>query len=147
MANTIDQDLIQQLVDDTDITDIVEGLPNQRIHYNHVPESYLGTYIFFHRITAGEDEDRILNEQPGRKYQFRETFIVEAISRDLDDQVALVGELRKYDSHRDTLGTGTIQAIFVRNAADDYIPKGVDSDEGYHVGSLEFEIVGYAEAA
>lgn len=146
MANTLDQDVMTEFIADSNITTVVGTSPNQRIHYNHVPESYEGSYLFFRRVTAGDDDDRALNDSSGQKYQLRETFIVEAISRDLGDQVDLVGALRMYDSKQSTLGNGTIQAVFVRDAEDDYIPKGVDSDAGYHIGSLEFEIVGYAEA-
>jgi hypothetical protein len=146
MANTIDQDLMTEIVALSGVTGKI-GSTSSRIHYNHIPESYEGTYIFFRRSTAGDDDDRSLGDASGRKYRFREFFDVEAISRDLGDEVDLALLLKKLDSHQGTLGDGTIQGLFVRDHSDDYIPKGVESDAGYFIGSLEIEVVGYSEGA
>lgn len=145
MANTIDQDVQQGIIDLSGVTTIIGSSP-ARIHYNHVPESYEGTYIFLRRSNSGDDEDRSIGDTTGRTYEYRESFDVEVVSETLAEAVDLALLLKKLDSTTDVVGTGTCQAVFVRDHSDDYSPKGVDSDAGLFVGSVSFEIINYAEA-
>ena len=67
-------------------------------------------------------------------------------SRDLDEALELSDAVRAHNKARGAFGDGTIQGLFIRDHADDYIPRGIfDDDQGLHVAALQFEIVGYQE--
>jgi len=138
---TIDQDIIAALIADVNIAAKV----GTRVHYQRVPQGYIDDYIWLARSGSSDDEDRAMDDASGASYHFREFFDVECISQDLDDAVSLALLVKKFDSKRDTLGNGTVQAIFVRDHADDYVARGVSGDDGSFVGALQFELVGYAE--
>jgi len=135
-------DLRSYLLDDSDISDAVGA---ERMHQNKTPESYDGLYIWYSR--GGTDDEDELDDEEGTA-PFREFFDVEVIGRDLDAVLDAADELRSHSKARGTFGDGTVQALFVRDHADDYLPRGIfDDDEGFHVAALQLEIVGYEEGS
>jgi len=125
-------------------SDIETAVGDDRIHQNKAPEGYAGLYIWYSR--GGTDDEDELADAEGSA-PFREFFDVELIGRDLDAVLALADEVRSHHKARGSFGSGTVQALFVRDHADDYLPRGIfDDDQGLHVAALQFEIVGYVAA-
>lgn len=137
----IDEDLVAELIADADITAEV----GTRVHYSHVPQGFVGSYIWIGRSGSSDDEDRALGDAVGQKYHFKELFDVECVSDTLGSESALALLLKKFDSKRDSLGNGNIQAMFVRDHADDYVRRNSQGDDGVFVASLQFELIGYTE--
>lgn len=137
--STLAEDLRAELIADSEIATAVVT----RVHYQHVPESVVGSYVWFSRSGSSDDDDRTLGDASGQKYHFRELWDMEGISSDLASAQALAGMLKKFDSHQSSLGDGSVQGIFVRDHTEDYIPRGVLNDDGFFVGAVQFEIIGY----
>ena len=113
-----------------------------RIHENAAPETYAGPYIWFARATT--DDDEALTDAAGTR-PFRELFDVEIHAKELEDVETIAELLRDRHCHRGTMGSGTAQAVFVRDHKGDYEQRGIASDEQLHGGAFEFVITGYSE--
>ena len=135
-------DIRSFLLADSDISDDVGG---ERIHQNVAPEEYDGAYIWYARAGTGDAEEESFDDDTGTA-EFREYWDLEAITSTLTATLALIELVKNHHRHRGGFGGGTVQAIWVREHADDYIPRGVFSDEGHHVAAVQLEIVGYAAA-
>jgi len=130
-------DLRVYLLADSDISEAV----SERCHQNKVPEGYDGLYIWFAR--GGTDDEDGLGDAEGEA-AFREFFDLEVIGRDLGDVLDVADEIRSHNKARGSFGNGDVQALFIRDHTDDYIPRGIfDDDEGLHVAAVQLEIVGY----
>jgi hypothetical protein len=133
-------DLRAELLGRAAVTAIVGG----RVHEGHVPETYSGAYIWIGR--GAVEHDRVIDQAAGED-PFREFWDLECHSRDLDEAQDLAALARGLDSHRGQFGDGSVQAVFVGDHADDYVPRGLSEDElGTHVAALSLEIVGYEPA-
>jgi hypothetical protein len=92
--------------------------------------------MHFARSSFSEEVD--LNAEGGLTEQ---QFDLEVISDDLDEAQDIAHATRKFlNGKRGTFGTQTVQGVFVEDHNDDYIPKGVASEEAYHVAALAVTI-------
>lgn len=92
--------------------------------------------IHFARSSFSEEVD--LSGDGGLTEQ---QFDLEVISDDLDESQDIAHAARKFlNGKRGTFGTQTVQGVFVEDHNDDYIPKGVVSEEAYHVAALAVTI-------
>lgn len=108
-----------------------------RIHQAHVPESSEGDYIYYQR--SGIEPLRTLDAYA--LSPLYATFDVEVISRDIDQCQLIASLIRsKLDCYRGTFDDGTVQAVFVEDHNDDYIPRGTYADEGVHVAAMSVQI-------
>ncbi len=110
-----------------------------RVHYNVAPDSYTGSYIWFTR--SGTENEKHLSESGGNP--FTHIFDVEVHSFDDDDTEDIAAALHTLDGHRGTIGTGTVQGVFVESQSDDYEPRGLGEDEGLHSALLRITVMGY----
>lgn len=134
-------DLRAYLLADEDIASAL----GSRLHQNKTPESYAGAYGWLAR--GGTDDELELDESEGGG-GFREYFDLELYGRDLDQVLELAEAVRAHNCARGAFGNGTVQALFVRDHADDYIPRGIfDDDQGLHLAALQLEIVGYQQGS
>jgi hypothetical protein len=112
-------------------------------HHNHVPQSREALYIWFAR--AQILQDRTLDQAQGTP-PFQESWDLECVADNLDDLDTLSDAVRGLDCAKGTFGAGTIQLVLVEDQSEDYLPRGVESDEGLHIAPLRLEIFGYAAA-
>ena len=140
MPATLGEDLRTWLRADASILD----LAGTRVHQNKAGNKYNGQYIWYGRATT-QNEDA-LNDPAGTD-PFSQIFDVEAISDDIDEALNLADLLKAKHLARGTFGAGTVQGVFVSDHADDYIPRGINSEDGLHVAALQFEIMGYTQGA
>jgi len=138
--STIGPDLRSFLLADTDIAAAV----GTSVHQNHVPETSETLYIWFSR--RGRERERTINESAGN-VAFREYWDLEVIGTSLGDVSDLADLVDALDSSSGTFGSGTVQVLFVEDQTDDYIPRGLNSDEGLHYSAFLIEILGYAAGA
>ena len=137
---TISTDLRSFLLADSDIVAIV----GDNVSQNKIPQ---GTdqlpAIWFRRSTS--TDELTLEANVGNSVQFTEEYDIEAVSDDVEVMENLVALLKAFQSYRGVFGVARVQGIFVDDSSDSYRPTNVSDDEGRHVGSLSFEIVGYEE--
>ena len=139
----IGEDIRTWLLTDSSITAMVGSTAAAaRIHQNKAPQNESTPYIWYGRATTN-NEDAI--DDPAGTLPFSQIFDIEAISDDIDEALDLADLLKAKHLARGTLGTGSVQGVFVTDHADDYIPRGDNSDDGRHVAALQFEFMGYAQ--
>ena len=127
------------LLDDSTISAQVGA----RVYQNEVQQEEGATvsdYIWYER--AGIEQEDTLNMSVGQRV-FRERVNVEAVAVNIDNALDLADNLRGLHGSKGTFGTGTALAVFVTDQADDYVPLNDGGDEGRHVASLQFEIIGH----
>lgn len=125
MANILEENLRQFIVADA----TVSGIVGDRVSYNHVPQADDVPYVFF-QLSGTVDDDGI-GDAAGAPTRFQydlECWAADPFTaRTLGLRVQAI--LNKYTG---TLGDQTVQAIFAQSANDNYVPKAVPADEGYH---------------
>lgn len=115
----------------------IAALVGENVHQGNVPQSIDGDYIWFGR--SGVESLRVL--AAGAIDPLAVRFDVEAISHDLDRCQQIASAIRtRCDAYRGTFADTTVQGIFVEDHSDDYIPRGVFSDDGPHVAAMNVEI-------
>jgi hypothetical protein len=136
LANTIDENLRAYLAADSTVRKLVGG----RIHENHVPQPYVGDYIWF--AFAGGESERTLSGDSAALFRVR--FDLECIARSISQArriaAAVFAALEGY-ARGATFGDTTLQGIFVEEQPDEYLPRGVLADSGLHVASKSVEVV------
>lgn len=137
---SLSESLAKYLISDQDIAAIVAN----RVHIDHVPQNYAGPYIWIGRSSASDAAEECLT-LGGDIYKWREAFNIEVVSEDPTDSEAVAGYIKRAGSYAGPFGTGMAQAFMVQDHADDYLPRGLDMDEGRFVAALESEILGYSE--
>ena len=137
---SLGEDIRARLLADATIRAAVGG---QRVHRNTIPQTKLGTRIWFSR--AGVEHEDVVSDGAGVQ-PFRERFDLEVIGDDLDDVDTTATAVRALHKITGTFGAGTIQRMFVTDHQDDYVPRGVGTDEGAHVAAMQLEITGYLGA-
>jgi hypothetical protein len=140
MSATLGEDIRTWLLADTAIAAVVGG----RVHQNKAGDRYLGPYIWYGRATT-QNEDA-LDDSAGTK-PFSQIFDIESISDDIDEALSIADMLKAKHLARGTFGGGKVQGVFVSDHADDYIPRGSNSDDGLHVAALQLEFMGYTQGA
>lgn len=135
------QDLRTFLLADSDISTAVGA---SRISQNHVPETYDGLYVWFAR--AATEHERTIDQATGEE-PFRQFWDLEVIGETLGDVLDAAEHIVDLDASGGTFGAGTVQVLWVSDHNDDYLPRGIYSDEGLYVSSFQLEVVGYVPAA
>lgn len=116
----------------------VKQLVGSRVHYNHVPQGKGYPFIFYQQ--SGSSDDAALDDSPGAPFRLR--FTVECIDTDLARCRTLVNRVQAItNKHRGTVGAQTVQAIFAAEQDDEYVPRGIGSDDGEHVAALSLEVI------
>jgi hypothetical protein len=124
----------------------IAAVVGNRVSYNRVPMGYDGPFLWFAQRTIDRAED-VLDEPAGSR-PYRVSFDVEAVSLDGDDCTTLASALNELSNYRGAFGnSSTVQAIFLSDQSDEYVPRGKAADEELEVVALQLEIVGYVPAA
>ena len=126
----------------------------RRIHDTQAPPQFVGAYLWFARSSIGQE--RTLDGGPqiaageivGGAAPFRVYFDFEAISDDGAEAQDLADALLLLDGYRGAFGAGTVQGIFVDDAADDYTARGIGAaEDSLEYAALDIQIAGYKPAA
>lgn len=120
----------------------MSALIDTRCHENRAPEEYDGPYVFFARSTT--QDEPALDDAVGTT-PFREIYDVECISIDLGEAESIAAVVRSGNLFRGTFGIGRVQGVFVRDHKQDYLPRGIASDDALNSATCEVELVGYTE--
>lgn len=108
-----------------------------RVSQDAIPQGKPSPFIFLGRQST--TVERCLGETGNTP--FSHIFAVECIGEDLDDSQSLADLVRaRCDGYSGTFGDSTVQAIFVEEQADDYLPKAVDLNSGEHIAALSVEV-------
>jgi hypothetical protein len=110
------------------------------VHVNSVPEEVTPPYLWIRR--SGGSRERSLGDAQGTP-AFEERWDLEVISDSPSETADLAASVQGIDGAKGTFGTGTIQGLFLEDYSDEYIPKGVFSDEGLDVVAFQVVIYGY----
>lgn len=121
----------------------IADLVGDSVHVNSVPEHVEAPYIWLRRARIAHERslDQAQGEQP-----HEEGWDLEAITDDPSEIDALADAVLGIDSARGAFGYGTIQGLFIESQADDYVPRGLYSDEGLDVAAFQVAIYGYVPA-
>lgn len=93
-------------------------------------------FCYFAR--SGVRLERCLGESGGAP--FGQFFDVEFVAQDDAQSQALATYLFTLDGYSGLFGASTVQAIFVEDQADDYLPKAADLSRGEFVSALRVEV-------
>lgn len=135
---TIGEDIRRWLLGLPEVT----GIVGDRIHQNKVPQDTTAAYIFYVQASADSDTGSTLGESD---QLMDETYDIEVISTDLGEALQVKSAIQTRHKHRGPFGTGRVQCLLMEQVADDYVPKGVQSDQGWNVAPLDMRILGYTE--
>ena len=125
------ENLRQAIISDERVCAIV----GNRVHQAHVPESSKEPYIWYGRETS--DSLRTLDGIGG---PFSHYFNVEAVSPSLDQSQKLAEYIRERLDNQRVIGTVSFKGVFVEEHTDEYIPRGIYSDEGLKVSALHVQV-------
>ena len=114
-----------------------------RVHQNRVPQHQRNTFPRAYVSRTGQDNPLDLGGGAGIETTF---FTVETISDDqsqsLAVSLAIESTLHGIGSST-TFGNGKAQRVMVDDVDDDYLPKGVASDDGLFVETKAVRVVGH----
>lgn len=135
----IAEDLIAFLTADTTIATLVTDANSVvGICHNIVPQGTEFPFIWLRR--ASRDTERTLDAAVGDEPD-SVRFDVECYGDDLDEAMSLAAAVTaRLDNYRGTYGTRTAQGMFVDDASDDYVPRGIMGDESVHFAALSVQI-------
>lgn len=138
MAN-LGTNLRSFLLSQTELAAIV-GL---RIHQDHVPQSkvdtdgYFRPYIWFGRSGVGREE--CLSPELGAPPDI-EFFDLECIAPSMPMADEIADQVTALDGYKGEFGEQSIQAIFVEDQSDEYVPRGQRTDVGSSVRALSLAL-------
>lgn len=139
--STIDQDLRSFLLAQSLIAD---GVGGERIHKLTAPQEETDEpYVVY--MVSGHQHERSIDQGVGEE-PFHTFFDVEIYGSDLTDAGKVAQLIRDLDGSVGAFGQGTMQALFVEDHSDDYVPKANDSDDIEMFAALQIEILGYKAA-
>ena len=102
------------------------------IEQNAITEPLILPKVWYQR--ASETEERDLSGAGGI---IESRWDIEIYSEDIDEALAIGDAIKRVlNGHRGTFGTGTSLGAEVSDHDDDYVLKGLSSDEGAHVAAL-----------
>lgn len=111
-----------------------------RCHQGMVPQADIATlpYVWFAR--SRRQLDRTLDAAAGDPAD-EQWFDVECISDDLDESQDLAEAVEdRLNNYRGTLGTQSVQGIFLDDQDDNYVPRGTMGETELHVAALAVQI-------
>lgn len=131
---TMEENLASLILSDTTLKSAI----GSRLAYNHVPQTSQIPYGFFQQ-TGTVDDDGIGDAAglPTRfqySLEFWDTDALRAKSTGRRAQQLL----HKY---RGAFGDSSVQAIFAASQDDNYVPRGINDDNGFHGSFLNLEVI------
>uniref|UniRef100_A0A6M3L9Y2 DUF3168 domain-containing protein n=1 Tax=viral metagenome TaxID=1070528 RepID=A0A6M3L9Y2_9ZZZZ len=121
------------LADITGVNAIVSG----RVHQNHVPIIASMPHIWY-----GRSADEEVTCMDGGTGLHRCNFDVECIASSADAAIDLADAVKsRLHTSSSTTGGVNILVMFVNDHDDNYVPKGLGSDDGSHVSALDVRIL------
>lgn len=134
MPNDVAQNLRAFLLADTTIA----GLVSSRVHQNDVPQESDPPYVWYQ--LAGVEYEGVTDAEPGTP---PDTYLydLEAVAGDVGAAANLGLLIRNLLAfHRGEFGDSTVQAVFVDDHQDDYIPRNDDADAGLHAATMRISV-------
>jgi len=117
----------------------VSAAIGSNMHQANVPEGQSAPFVWYARQTTNEVD--VLNAQTGEE-PFSTVFDLEVIGDDLDAAQTLALYIkRKLNNYRGTYADSTVKGIFATDHNDEYIPRGIGSDDGRHVAAIQVEVI------
>jgi len=114
-----------------------------RVHQDHVPQfkvepdGYFPPYIWFSRGGIGRED--CLAPELGSDPDF-ENWDIECIAPSGTIANDMVEQILAIDGYKGELGDQQIQAVFVEEQTDDYVPRGLRTDVGSNVRALSLTL-------
>lgn len=135
----IAEDLIAFLTADSTIAALVTDANSVvGICHNIVPQEMAFPLVWLRRASRETERtlDAAVGEQPDSV-----RFDLECYGDDLEEAMDLADAVTaRLDNYRGTFGTRTAQGMFVEDASDDYVPRGIMGDESIHFAALSVQI-------
>lgn len=126
--STIAENLRTYVVASTSINGVIAG----RMHVNAVPET-----SEMPRIWLGRTAEVVPRDLSGGGGITNTRFDLECFALTPDACIDLADMVRaRLDGFFGAMSTSQVKGCFVEDKSDDYIPKGVGSDEGVHLSAL-----------
>lgn len=135
----IAEDLIAFLAADATIAGLVTDADGDvGVHHNIVPQDSEFPLVWLRR--ASRENERTLDAAVGDDPD-SVRFDIECYGDDLDEAMSLAAAVTaRLDNYRGAYGTRTAQGMFVEDASDDYVPRGIMGDESIHFAALSVQI-------
>jgi hypothetical protein len=108
-----------------------------RVQEGRITQGFKTPSIWYRRATVRHE--RALGEEG--EDPFSETFDVEVWADDRAEADAIADLIRARDGYEGAFGEGTVQAVFVDEQVDDYVPITAAGDEGESVAALSLEVI------
>ena len=135
---SIGVDLRTWLLDDAAIAAIV----GDRVHQNTVPQDTgEAPYIYYSMSITDRTQDPDMNNPSPVPYRVQ--WDIECISRDIDESLNLAELVGAREQYRGSFGNGYVAGIFITSQNDEYQPRGISDDDGWHVSTLDLQTAGY----
>lgn len=115
----------------------IAGKVGKNVFHRHVPQPAPARFIYLRR--SGFRDERCLGESGDPA--FSHLYDVEVIAENDEEADAIADLVRALDGTSGTFGGRTIQGIFVNDQSDDYEPRAVGSDLGWHIPAFTVEVV------
>ena len=131
-------DLRTKLLSDSTLA----GLVGERVMQGKIAQGESDPCIWYGRAGIDPEDSRTLDQAPGER-PFREQWDLEVYADSLDLLDAVADRIRLLDCYRGPFGDGSVQAVFVFDHTEDYLPRGDGSDNGRDGAFFRLEIVGY----
>jgi hypothetical protein len=109
------------------------------VYHRHVPQPPPSRFIYL--VREGFRHERCLGEAADPA--FSHYYAVEAIAENEEEADAIADIIRGLDGrpYGTTFGGRTLKGLFIEEQSDDYEPKAVGSDLGYHIPALRVEVI------
>jgi hypothetical protein len=117
----------------------LSALVSTRVHVGSVLQPTAAPYVWIGR--RGVFHERTLNQAVGEQ-PFEERWDLE-VWGDIGDVQDIAEVVRNLDCAKGSFGSGTVQLFQVEDHSDDYVPKGVFSDEGFDLAAFQITVFGY----
>jgi hypothetical protein len=116
----------------------IKSIVGPRVAYNHIPQADEVPYIWFQQ--SGSVDDDGIGDTAGSptRVQYalecweREPYRAKVLGKRVQDIL---------NKHRGAFGDTTVQAVFAPSQNDDYVPKAIPADEGFHGCFLNVEVI------
>lgn len=121
----------------------IAAVVGTHVHVGSVPQDITPPYLYVQRARA--NHERTLDQAQGQ-VPFEEQWDLEAIADNAADLATLSEAVRGIDCARGNFGAGKMQSLFLEDQEDDYLPKGLYSDQGLDVAAWSVTVYGYKPA-
>lgn len=130
---TVSEDLRTFTMADSTVASLVGNM-----HELHVPQVESKPYIYFARIST--EDERAMDSATGDD-PFRHMFVVECWGETPEDADGIAVAVRnRLNNYRGTMGSQTVQGVFVNSQSDDYESRSDGSDRGFYLNALTVEV-------